>query len=285
MTSIYPKLPGHLISHDPTKTDFKKISSSQYNKVLYNEFNLKSTIHLPRQSTPEQIEVRHGASLSYSQETFLNPFDTNISEQFQPDFVKLDKQILRFYGYFNESVVESKLENSRIRKLIIFYYITDDTISVNEERETNSGIVQGLFLKRTKIKKENGEFYNFSDFFVGQNIFIFGKIIKLVDCDEYTREFYNDQNIIQPDKIYYAVDIFHDLNNKNKDLNKKTDNSMKDYLEHKLGGGKVQNQKQFLENDRKVLKFFSKYEGRDYIIHYFLADDTVEIREMHRNNR
>ena len=60
---------------------------------------------------------------------------------------------------------------------------------------------------------------------------------------------------------------------------------MKDYLEHKLGGGKVQNQKQFLENDRKVLKFFSKYEGRDYIIHYFLADDTVEIREMHRNNR
>jgi len=29
---------------------------------------------------------------------------------------------------------------------------------------------------------------------------------------------------------------------------------MKDYLEHKLGGGRVTSQKQFLENDRKVQK-------------------------------
>ena len=63
------------------------------------------------------------------------------------------------------------------------------------------------------------------------------------------------------------------------------DNQMKDYLEHKLGGGKVKPQKQFLENDRKVLKFFSKYNNLKYIIHYYLADDTVEIREVHFNNR
>ncbi len=60
---------------------------------------------------------------------------------------------------------------------------------------------------------------------------------------------------------------------------------MKDYLEHKLGGGKVHSQKQFLENDRKVLKFNAKYDGLNHIIHYFLADDTVEIREIHKHNR
>lgn len=59
---------------------------------------------------------------------------------------------------------------------------------------------------------------------------------------------------------------------------------MKDYLEHQLGGGRVKPQKQFLENDRKVLKFFSKYNNLKYIIHYYLADDTVEIREVHHSN-
>lgn len=55
---------------------------------------------------------------------------------------------------------------------------------------------------------------------------------------------------------------------------------MKEYLEKKLGGGKVNSEKQFLENDRKVLKFFSTFEGVPHIIHFFLADDTIEIREV-----
>ena len=34
---------------------------------------------------------------------------------------------------------------------------------------------------------------------------------------------------------------------------------MKQYLERKLGGGRVASQKQFLENDRKVLKFYATF--------------------------
>jgi hypothetical protein len=47
-----------------------------------------------------------------------------------------------------------------------------------------------------------------------------------------------------------------------------------------LGGGKVNSEKQFLENDRKVLKFFARFEGAPFIVHYFLADDTIEVREV-----
>ena len=50
---------------------------------------------------------------------------------------------------------------------------------------------------------------------------------------------------------------------------------MKEYLEKKLGGGKVNSEKQFLENDRKVLKFYARLEGAPHIVHFFLADDTV----------
>jgi hypothetical protein len=57
-----------------------------------------------------------------------------------------------------------------------------------------------------------------------------------------------------------------------------------EFLEKKLGGGRVPSQKQFLDNDRKVLRFFTKSEDLQFVWHYFLADDTVEIRECHFPN-
>ena len=59
---------------------------------------------------------------------------------------------------------------------------------------------------------------------------------------------------------------------------------MKEFLEKALGGGRVASQKQFLDNDRKVLRFFAKSEDMPFIVHYYLADDTVEIREVHFAN-
>jgi len=285
MTSIYPKLPGNIIYHDPTIVDFKKISSTQLEKVMNNEAKLKSNIIIPRVNTPEKIQVRDGKSLSYSQSTYQNPFGTDLSQHFQPDWVKLDKQVLRFYGYFKESIVESRKENSRLRKLTIYYYLTDDTISIFEERETNSGIIQGIFLKRLKVRKDenSNSHYLYTDLIVGNDIYVYGRYIRLFDCDDYTREFYSVQGLNQPSKIDLPMDQFHE-SQKAKVIQKR-DNSMKDYLEHKLGGGKIHSQKQFLENDRKVLKFNAKYDGLNYIIHYFLADDTVEIREIHQHNR
>lgn len=64
----------------------------------------------------------------------------------------------------------------------------------------------------------------------------------------------------------------------------KKDTEMKEFLEKALGGGRVASQKQFLDNDRKVLRFYTKCDDLPYIIHYYLADDTVEIREVHHPN-
>jgi hypothetical protein len=55
-------------------------------------------------------------------------------------------------------------------------------------------------------------------------------------------------------------------------------------MEKSLGGGRVKSQKQFLDNDRRVLRFYTRFDDLPYIIHYFLADDTVEIREVHHPN-
>ena len=60
----------------------------------------------------------------------------------------------------------------------------------------------------------------------------------------------------------------------------KKDKEMMNFLECSLGGGKVPSQKQFLDNDRKVLRFNVQCDGNPYVIHYYLADDTIDITEV-----
>jgi len=299
MTSIFPKQPGYYINHDPTKVDFKKISSIVLQNINNGDYKLKKDYALPRQNQVENVSIREGASLSYSQNTFINHFDSQpIKEHFQPDFVKLDKQVLRFNAYFKESVDESKTEFARIRKLTIFYYLVDDTIEITEPKEVNSGIPQGSFLKRSKItilqetnqtsnsffkfKDNKNSFYSFNDLVIGGHIFVYGKLITIFDCDQYTREFFRNHGFEQPQSFDIPVDTYH-----SKSLNRpivKKDNLMKDWLEHGQGGGKVKNQKQFLENDRRVLKFNASHDSLKYVINYYLADDTVEIKELFFSN-
>jgi EF-hand domain-containing protein 1 len=85
--------------------------------------------------------------------------------------------VLRFYAYFKESVVESRLENARLRFVTIFYFLEDFSIMINERRETNSGIPQGAFLKRQMVLKSDGSNKPYSpmDFWIGSDVGIFGR--------------------------------------------------------------------------------------------------------------
>jgi hypothetical protein len=96
---------------------------------------------------------------------------------------------LRFYGYFKEAVVESRLENFRIRKMTVMYYLEDHTVMIIEPRETNSGVPQGNFLKRRQLLREDGSGLAILpfDFRIGQDVLVLGKQIRIYDCDEYTR--------------------------------------------------------------------------------------------------
>ena len=50
--------------------------------------------------------------------------------------------MLRWFGYFTEEVPDSRIENCRIRKVVIRFYLDNDTLDVLEPRQTNSGIDQ-----------------------------------------------------------------------------------------------------------------------------------------------
>ena len=269
MNSIYPtNLPGFVYYHDPTKLNYKKSSMGYQDRKNHGEIEEQKSYSLP-------------GSKSTDPNSTLNQNFEN-SKEYEPDYVKLDKKVLRYYGYLKESIVEKELESGRIRLLVIYYYLTDDTISIVDTRQENSGIPQGGFLVRGKIYKDDGSLLRFQDFKIGGDIMIYSKVVRIYDADKFTRDFCAANGINLGPKQELPEDPFIKKMTTKPKLVK--DNIMKEYLEYSMGGGKVKSAKQFLENDRKVLRYYAKFEGLKYIIHYYLSDDTVEIREVNYNN-
>jgi len=163
-----PFLPGNVFS-DPYKQNFHKTQQFSYDTNSQQE---------KRQNVGETIDANliDEMTKSINSMTFMKnrPQAENDSiPRVQPPWIKYDRKVLRFYAYFQEHVVESRLENYRIRKVAIYYYLSDDTIFVTEPKIENSGIPQGVFLKRQKIPKIVGELaenYNWTDFRLGENI-------------------------------------------------------------------------------------------------------------------
>jgi hypothetical protein len=287
MASNFPKLPGYTPLHDPTAVNWKKTSHVKLEKNV-NANNREAPLYaLPRPPKTEYVPEKTADSKSFSQSIYQNPFGTGeIQEQYEPTFVKLDKQVLKFTAYFKESVVESSMENWRVRVVDIFFFLEDNTVMISEHKQTNSGTPQGVFLKRQMVLKSDLPIgqqtaLGIEDFRVGESINIYGRNFRIVDADQYTREFYSNLGEDQPEPEEIPVDNFTLAQTKPAP---KKDKAMLDYLEHTLGGGRVKSQKQFLDNDRRVLRFYTFCDDEPFIIHYYLADDTVEIREINFAN-
>lgn len=204
--------------------------------------------------------------------------------------------MLRFYAFFQEHVVESPLENYRVRKVVIYYYLADETILVIEPRVENSGIPQGLFIKRQKIPKRIGyldEHFIWKDFQVGQNINFYERIFHIYDCDKFTREFYEYMGEKLNDPEPEPQDSFeHYVEKKDLRINPPDTKEYKEYIEVKLGGGHPNGGlAKYLNNDRKVLSFNALWEDNTleggvnlFTVNYFLADDNVEVKEVRKQN-
>jgi len=204
-------------------------------------------------------------------------------------------QVLKFEGYFQEPVVEDPNENYRIRKCIIYYYLEDDTLHIIEPRVINAGIPQGIFLKRHLVPKPGcpTDLYTWKDLNCGQDLDIYSRVFRIVDCDEFTRSFYADQGVALNGCESYPTDPFvHTRAMINMKQNPPDLAEHKNYIEVMLKGGRPnKNLKSFLDNDRKVLSFAimwqdNSYDGGDkyYRFNYFLSDSSVEVKEINKLN-
>eukprot|EP00968_Pinguiococcus_pyrenoidosus_P003407 scaffold214_cov249-Pinguiococcus_pyrenoidosus.AAC.15 len=125
---------------------------------------------------------------------------------------------------------------------------------------------------RTLVLKDGRAPFEVSDFHIGADINIFGRVFKIVDADTSTRRFFDDRGLELADPLPYPV----------AGKGKPAARSL----------GPRHDKGQFFNRDRKVLQFFCTWqddrtygECRDYILHYYLLNDTVEIREVFAQGR
>lgn len=79
------------------------------------------------------------------------------------------------------------------RRFIISFYLADDTISIYEPAQKNSGIIPGKFLHRRKYKNVDkaDRFICPSDLAVGGDCKINGQSFHILSMDEYTTNYLN----------------------------------------------------------------------------------------------
>ncbi|KAJ3051078.1 EF-hand domain-containing member C2 [Rhizophlyctis rosea] len=221
-----------------------------------------------------------------------------------PAWVAFDRKVLRFYAYFQEAVHERREEQYRVRRVNIYFYLEDDSVHVSEPKTPNSGIPQGTLIRRHRIPKpesEHGQHYTVRDFNVGKEVTFYGRTFKIIGCDGFTRVCVTSSEIkvmlcylqdcvtdIRPQDFLSALNIQAPPNTL-PPPDPYTLNRLEILSRMKPTRPRTPQTtlKKFLENDRRVLRFYCVWDDttsvfgdlRHMVIHYFLSDDTIEIRE------
>lgn len=159
------------------------------------------------------------------------------------------------------------------------YYLEDDTMQVSEPKTANSGIPQGCLVSRQRIMKpppNQHSHVTLMDLNVNQTIKLLDREYIITDCDQFTRTFLNRVGISVPDAIEVPKDPSSEMRRMRDESLLPTHPTIKD---HRFA--------QFLDNDRKVLRFYGYWDDtmsefgdiRKLEVLYHLADDTIEIKE------
>lgn len=197
-----------------------------------------------------------------------------------PAWVAFDRQVLSFDAYFQEAVHEKREEQYRIRRCKIYFYLEDDSIQVNEPKVCNSGIPQGTLIRRHRIPlppPHDDDFYKVEHFNVGKEITLYSRTFKITGCDEFTHNFLRKLGV----RVNRSEVTPEDPHTENRRQMTESMQPLRPYE-------KEDTLKQFLQYDRKVLRFYCLWNDtdsmfgdvREMVLHYFLADDTIEIREV-----
>ncbi|XP_044180673.1 EF-hand domain-containing family member C2-like [Acropora millepora] len=266
-----PFLPGQVFDRKIGKTKFHKTHQFDYrNDVSVYVGEDKCGIGgdpLPGQ----KLKPRHSA------------YPKGIGPE-APAWVAFDRQVLCFDAYFQEAVHEKREEQYRIRRCKIYFYLEDDSIQVIEPKVNNSGIPQGTLIRRHRVPlppPNDEEFYTVENFNVGQEITLYSRTFKITGCDDFTHNFLRKLGV----RIGNQNNIPSDPYTEHR---KKEVESMQPLRPYET----EDTLRQFLQFDRNVLRFYCLWDDcdnmfgdvREMELHYFLADDTVEICERIPNN-
>jgi len=286
-----PNLPG-FVSNDTEKESYAKPQTFNIVDGLPVLENKKKN-----QLKPSQLKTIPTDKKYYGERKIITDLSaprTYPTVNALPEWVAYDRKVLRFWCHVSENIIFSNEESLRYRHFIIYYYLEDDTIHMSEQRVENSGIPQGIFLKRQKVPLQGEDrFIQWTDIKIGETLSFFGRNFNVSCCDAHTRNFYESRGITLMEDEKLPVDGYSLKREAQNDI-PEPDTTISGYLEARCGkthSWQFQKERQFLAHDRKVLRFWAVWNDPSvygqlhrYEVNYFLADDTLAVYEAYPEN-
>ncbi|MCJ8732529.1 hypothetical protein PDJAM_G00212430 [Pangasius djambal] len=266
-----PMLPGHSLNKNLGKEKFHKSQHFDYSNGM------------PMMVGAEKPDIGGELLLGQRARPKYSVFPKGEGSE-APSWVAFDKQVLCFNAYFQEAVTQSREEAYRIRKCKIYFYLEDDTIQVVEPELKNSGIPQGTLIRRHRIPlpaPDDDQFYNLHHFNINQEMVFYSRTFMITDCNLFTHNFLRKMGVRLNAPGATPTDPYTKLRQELED-------SMKPLRPYE----RQDTLKQFLAHERNVLRFYCYWDDtqsvfgdlRELILHYFLADDSIEILEVRYAN-
>jgi DUF1126 PH-like domain len=136
--------------------------------------------------------------------TFLEAsLGKTVNNKGREGFIRFGNQTLRFRCVWDNTTM---LYGDR-KEFSLVYYLSDDTMEIFSVPTPNSDTFTKL-LKRSKLPKDLGEmflgerdgvkgpdFYTWRDFFIGLELNVYARVLRVVDSDSSTRAFYAENHI------------------------------------------------------------------------------------------
>jgi EF-hand domain-containing protein 1 len=199
-----------------------------------------------------------------------------------------------FYGEITRTMVV-------INKYTLNYFLSDNTMEVKEKKVSNSGFDSfPMLLKRMLVPKKpimthyphmslrKDEYYTPEDLRIGEHLNIFSRDMQIIDCDEYTKQWYRDN--LELEQVPIRVD------KPSKDLKYDPEPKYNGYGSYEDSLGSIyaldpkppmKNEKKYFKMDMHVLRFDSKListepddETRKFIVSFYCGDDTIQVYEL-----
>ena len=97
-----------------------------------------------------------------------------------------------------------------MRKFIISYRLGDDTLTIHEPPQRNTGIIGGRFLERTRVSKpgssmEQPQFYGPADFYIGATIEVFRQRFIIRSADLYVLKYAEEHPALFPPMVLESL--------------------------------------------------------------------------------
>uniref|UniRef100_A0A4P6D9F9 Putative ef-hand domain-containing family member c2-like protein n=1 Tax=Rhodnius prolixus TaxID=13249 RepID=A0A4P6D9F9_RHOPR len=203
-----------------------------------------------------------------------------------PPWLVFDKHVLVFDSYYLQKLDDTTSDNYIVHQCKIYFFLEDGTIKVVEQRNPfHDGLSSGCIIHRQRIRypaEGSEDFYDILDLNIGNDVEFFGKLFRLIDCDEFTRKFLNRLGIFVPDKLPLPEDP----------LSK----NMKEIQTKKIKPLRI-NKKltldEFLCDANRKLTFHAYWDDRDnengavhlLLVIYYIVDETIEIKDVTDKNK